>query len=150
MNDKIKSFLGGFAGLAIFGALIFGPALLPSTSSSSQTTEAVHVAPEPTCETQEIVYEEVEQETEELEVGDNEVTQKGVNGARQVCTNPETNTVVSDEITSEPVSQITRIGTYEPPVYSEPAYGSICNDGSWSPSTGRGTCSWHDGVSYEL
>ena len=27
-------------------------------------------------------------------------------------------------------------------------YSAICNDGTGSYSTGRGTCSWHDGVNY--
>jgi hypothetical protein len=29
-------------------------------------------------------------------------------------------------------------------------HGAICNDGSRSYSTGRGTCSWHGGVDYYL
>lgn len=36
--------------------------------------------------------------------------------------------------------------TPEPP--AAPQYRAICNDGSGSFSTGRGTCSWHGGVDH--
>lgn len=31
------------------------------------------------------------------------------------------------------------------PVLSPPSGGTLCSDGTWSRSTGRGTCSWHGG-----
>ncbi|MER5396961.1 hypothetical protein [Streptomyces sp. NPDC002599] len=31
---------------------------------------------------------------------------------------------------------------------NEPPHRARCNDGSWSSSVGRGTCSWHGGVAH--
>lgn len=151
MSDKVKAFLLSGAIFLFYGAMLFGPSIISSIGGNdSPATDSVHEALEPTCEEQQIDYEEVEQETDQLEVGDSEVIQDGVEGTRLICTDPQTNETVSNEVTKEPISKIIRIGTYEDPVYTTPAYGSICNDGTWSPSTGRGTCSWHDGVWYYL
>lgn len=46
--------------------------------------------------------------------------------------------------------EIAEANKYDYYVEEQEAYsgGSWCNDGTWSPSVGSGTCSWHDGVAY--
>ena len=101
-------------------------------------------------------YQSTTQNNADMYVGENKVTQTGVNGTTKHCYSKVK--TVSDTVITYPVAQITDIGTKPKPTptpivtYSEPVYNysqcpiTTCNDGSCSSSTGRGTCSWHGGV----
>jgi len=147
--EKIKDFAIGASVWALMLGVPIGIVALGSDSSS--TNRANHSAlPEPVCSTDSIPFETVEQETDELVVGDSERITSGVEGERTICTRD--NVEISDDITTEPVNEVIRIGTYEPYEEPEAYYASCpittCNDGTCSSSTGRGTCSWHGGVAY--
>jgi hypothetical protein len=83
--------------------------------------------------------------------GDSRVTQKGVEGSERVCTHKD-GSIESSTVLMKPVDQVTAYGSKPKYVAPEPTYVgcavTTCNDGSCSYSTGRGTCSWHDGVAY--
>lgn len=98
--------------------------------------------------------------------GTSKVTTVGVNGV-ETLTYKVTYTdgkqtareLVSDIVTTQPVAQVTSVGTYvahapvATPTYTAPATtgartGAVCNDGSSSSATGRGACSHHGGVAY--
>lgn len=97
-------------------------------------------------------------ESNTLNKGDSQVTQKGVNGEKTIIYavtyrgNDEiSRTVRSESITKQPVNQVTTVGTY---VYTAPApqvnssgATALCSDGSLSYSAHhQGTCSHHGGV----
>ncbi len=116
-----------------------------------------------------IPFDSVEQDDSSIALGEKRISVAGVNGERTITynvtyvNNAETERVeVKNEVTIEPVAQITLVGTY---VYVAPAQssattsysttsggrtGAICNDGSSSTATGSGACSHHGGVSYWL
>lgn len=88
----------------------------------------------------------------------NQITQKGVNGERRICTKGD-GTQLSNTVILEPTDEIRTRGTMQyapvtaPPstAYEAPSQsvrvGAICRDGWRSSATGRGACSWHGGVS---
>lgn len=82
---------------------------------------------------------------------------EGTNGVKRQCTGRDG----SDQGTTIKIPAIDAVyhkGTkvpeqstiYTEPLYNESGGGAVCNDGSRSYSTGRGTCSWHGGVAYWL
>lgn len=148
MNDTLKAFGQVLAGIAVIGGLIFSPVIVNSIfegNTPQSEVEAASTVQEPSCDEEFIAYERIEEETEELDEGDSEVTQAGVEGIKEICTNPETGEIVNQEIIRQPVNEITAIGTYVEPEYSY-RIGAICYDGSRSYATGSGACSWHGGV----
>lgn len=65
--------------------------------------------------------------------------------------------IVDESIITEPKDEIIYIGTYvdpqpSAPAYEENSYGptALCEDGTYSYSTGSGTCSHHKGVAQWL
>lgn len=105
-----------------------------------------------TCSTSTIAFNVVKQETESLNVGETKTIQQGKAGELITCSNNAG--YKSEKVVSSATPQIDQVGTKlsgpylgDPePVYEN--YGSICNDGWYSPSVGRGACSWHGGVAY--
>jgi len=86
------------------------------------------------------------------------VTKPGRDGELQVC-HDLFGTKTRTTTTKQPVAQevvryqyrAQQTPSYTPPVIVQPqGGGAICNDGTRSYSTGRGTCSWHGGVNYWL
>lgn len=81
-----------------------------------------------------------------------EVT-KGSYGKKQVCKPSKSGYSYKETILEPAVNRVERRYTPqpEPVVVPQQQYsggGAICNDGSRSYSTGRGTCSHHGGVDY--
>lgn len=79
----------------------------------------------------------------------------GENGAKRVC--KKANKVVSETVTREPKPTTYKVYTYKykpfrpyTPAYSNYGPSAICGDGTYSYSSGRGTCSWHGGVAQWL
>jgi hypothetical protein len=145
MFEKFKD---GLTTIAVWGLLIGVPVALsfvPSDGDSPYSGSAV----EEVCTIDEIPYEEVEEETYSLEIGDNKIETPGRVGELEVC--KKDGIVVSEEIITQPRNQVTLVGVGESLL--EPDYntgyrtGAYCNDGSYSTATGRGACSWHGGVS---
>ena len=88
-----------------------------------------------------------------------EIVRRGKDGLANVCYQGKKKTkVLSHRVIVEPVAPKIKETTYiykpievwHPPAYTDNYGGAICNDGSRSFSTGRGTCSWHGGVWYYL
>lgn len=90
------------------------------------------------------------------------VDKQEVDGLNRICVSRDGDSR-KETIERKPVAGSVRYGTATIPTptptptpiiyYSEPedSYGgAICNDGTRSYSTGRGTCSWHGGVDYWL
>lgn len=135
--------------ILILSGLIIGSTLYDSISAYYAKYD------ERNCREVNIDFNKTSTDDPLLDKGEKKVTTAGVNGIETICTDGFHN-VKSDEITRDPVDEITSIGTREPepeyPVYYDeseyPYYGSICNDGWHSPSVGRGACSWHGGVAY--
>lgn len=77
---------------------------------------------------------------------------EGVSGVFRTCKSWSGKKVSSRELVKQ-VNAIRVEGTYDPVIlHPRDTYnisgGSVCNDGTYSLSTGRGTCSWHGGVAY--
>lgn len=139
MKDKIISW---GIWLSIIGIVFYAPI----ADSLNPRSEPIEV--EPICRTESISFEETEEESEDYALGTSLVSQEGVEGERKIC---ELDGIEeSNEVTVEPVTQITTVGIYEEE-YEEPVYtyrvGAWCWDGTWSNATGSGACSWHGGVS---
>lgn len=110
-----------------------------------------------TCNSETVPYVETIEKTDILHIGQSQVKFAGVNGINKVCRN-ESNEVVSTAATLPPINQVTMQGIQQavtPPPLVTPAppastvcsgYPTLCNDGSCSGSTGRGTCSHHGGI----
>jgi hypothetical protein len=106
-----------------------------------------------TCEDVSVPYTTSYIDDDTTDLGKTYVKVEGKDGLKNVCKNKRD--VVTSDVTTRPfVEQVNAVGTreepYEPYV-APPAYfsgGSTCNDGVWTPATGRGTCSWHGGVAY--
>ncbi len=56
--------------------------------------------------------------------------------------------VVGTKVDVAPISLFSRFDQEEEEEYLCEGYPTVCDDGSCSYSTGRGTCSWHGGVWY--
>lgn len=106
-----------------------------------------------TCSDVPIKYATSEENDPTLSVYDSYTKVEGVEGIESKCAN-DLGDARGSSITLPPVSEVYTVGTYvepyEPyePEYQGYSYGSICNDGWHSPSTGSGTCSWHGGIAY--
>ena len=79
----------------------------------------------------------------------------GEDGAKRVC--KKANKVVSETVTREPKPTTYKVYTYKykplrpyAPAYSNSGPSDLCRDGTYSSSSGRGTCSWHGGVAQWL
>ena len=79
----------------------------------------------------------------------------GEDGAKRVC--KKANKVVSETVTREPKPTTYKVYTYKykplrpyTPAYSNYGPSAICGDGTYSYSSGRGTCSHHGGVAQWL
>lgn len=107
------------------------------------------------CIDEPVAFEKTNIDDPNLDINTRRIAIAGSNGVKKVCRDGY-GSFVSESVITQPVTEVTHSGTkprpYIPPViqYEELQGGSICNDGSWSPSTGRGTCSWHGGIDYYL
>jgi hypothetical protein len=114
-------------------------------------------------ETQPIPFESTTQDDSTLASGKTQVAVAGINGAKTltykvIYTNgAETSrTKTSEVVTTPPVIQVTKIGTYVAPVpvpAPTPEVGptALCNDSTYSYSANhQGTCSHHGGVAQWL
>ena len=115
-------------------------------------------------------YEEIEYETlpeKEIDSGEKttfsesdngkktrELDSEGSDGTKRVC--KKANKVVSETVTKEPKPTTYKVYTYKytpskpytpyTPVYNNYGPSALCRDGTYSYSSGRGTCSHHGGV----
>lgn len=116
-------------------------------------------------------YEEIEYETlpeKEIDSGEKttffesengqktrELDSEGSDGKKRVC--KKADKVVSETVTKEPKPTTYKVYTYKytpskpyTPVYSNYGPSALCGDGTYSYSSGRGTCSHHGGVAQWL
>lgn len=86
-----------------------------------------------------------------------ELKEEGYDGKKNIC--KQAGKIVSETTIVEPAPNKYDIYTYryvepepEEEYYEEDYYGpsALCRDGTYSYSTGRGTCSWHGGVAQWL
>jgi hypothetical protein len=140
--DRVKDFFRGLIGLVLWIGLIAGvPWFI-----DNQTKCGTEVTP----------YKEVSISDPETYVDSPHKVSAGVSGKDNVCRKSD-GTVTKRTVIKPAVNETTYIGTKErpvsPPVYITPqpvGGGAICSDGSRSYSTGRGTCSHHNGVAQWL
>ena len=145
MIVKAKEWASGAISILFLAGIFVVPAYLSSTAENKASAE-------PVCTTQTIPYESERQDSYDYDIGYESIETYGQSGIKEVCKDSEGNTV-SEEITEEPITEVTIVGTREEEpeteYYAEDNYtrsGAICNDGSYSSATGRGACSWHGGV----
>jgi conserved hypothethical protein len=119
-------------------------------------------------------YEEIEYETlpeKEIDAGEKttffesdngkktrELDSEGRDGKKRVC--KKADKVVSETVTKEPTPTTYKVYTYKytpskpytpyTPAYSNYGPSALCRDGTYSYSSGRGTCSHHGGVAQWL
>lgn len=112
-------------------------------------------------------YEEIEYETlpeKEIDSGEKttsfesdngkktrELDSEGSDGKKRIC--KKADKVVSEAITKEPTPTTYKVYTYKytpskpyTPAYNNYGPSALCGDGTYSYSSGRGTCSHHGGV----
>ena len=84
-----------------------------------------------------------------------ELDSEGSYGTKRVC--KKADKVVSETVTKEPKPTTYKVYTYKytpsrpyAPAYSNYGPSAICGDGTYSYSSGRGTCSWHGAVAQWL
>ena len=84
-----------------------------------------------------------------------ELDSEGNDGKKRVC--KKANKVVSETVTKEPKPTTYKVYTYKytpsrpyTPAYSNYGPSALCRDGTYSYSSGRGTCSHHGGVAQWL
>lgn len=129
--------------VVIFAIILTSVALMPPEYDFTSSK------PEPVCYTEYIPYETKEVEDDSFPADESPaVTQEGEDGVQEICTLDSE--PYSDEIISEPVTEIITYGTYEEPItmynYGNYRVGAWCMDGTWSDAIGSGACSWHGGV----
>ena len=80
---------------------------------------------------------------------------EGSNGTKRIC--KKAGNVVSETVTREPKPTTYKVYTYKykpfkpyAPAYSNYGPSALCRDGTYSYSSGRGTCSHHGGVAQWL
>ena len=80
-----------------------------------------------------------------------ELDSEGSDGKKRIC--KKADKVVSETITKEPKPTTYKVYTYKyipsrpyTPAYSNYGPSALCGDGTYSYSSGRGTCSHHGGV----
>lgn len=126
---------------------------------------------EPVCEIRTIEYEVVELTIDDPDVDIDELSElsfPGQKGKSEYCENTKTGEIISVKVLKESVdevvysySQVAEEIILQRELNAQQYYyddvqkpvnqgGAMCNDGTRSFSTGRGTCSWHGGVSYWL
>jgi surface rod structure-forming protein G len=149
--ERAKEILGTIFGYSVMAGIV---ALIFSPLFTGQP-------PPDTCVSELIPYTSQRVDDPDRDIGSEFTLTDGVIGEQTICTNSK-NEETSNRITTDPVNEVIQVGTREPaPLsgpYVAPPYeedeeyegGVMCNDGSHSNSTGRGTCSWHDGVDYYL
>lgn len=146
----------------------------PAASTTPRTTPTPTPTPAPTpapapapivttkdvTETTPIPFDSTTEESATLAQGTSTVTTTGVNGVRTttfrvtLTDGVETSRQqISEAVTTQPVAQVTTIGTYVAPVAPAPApvdgggATALCNDGSLSYAAHhQGACSHHGGV----
>lgn len=141
MSSPTSDGVKGFVGVVLFFSML----LVPNVASDYYTQHF-----KTTCTTEAIPYESSSFDDDSLTVGTTSIMTAGVDGERTVCRrNGATTTNTASKL---PVTQVIHVGTKPKPtpVYVAPATQrcevTLCNDGTCSYSTGRGTCSWHGGV----
>lgn len=112
-----------------------------------------------TCDTIDIPFEKIIKDDPNITPSNSYTQTRGQNGKSTICENGH-GSVASEEILQAKTDEIRINGTYVSPppkpiqlpeYYTAPTEGgAICNDGTRSYSTGRGTCSWHGGIDYYL
>jgi hypothetical protein len=163
-----------FFGVASFVMLILVGMTAPTKAQGGQQpkpTPAVVAPKAPVVttkqetETKPVAFSSSSVNDATMEAGTSKVTTVGVNGV-ETLTYKVTYTdgkqtarnLVGGAVTTQPVAQVTSVGTYvapapvAAPTYTAPTTGArtgaICNDGTSSTATGSGACSHHHGVAY--
>lgn len=136
MKSIISTALIAVAYIAVCGAIILGFNAVTNNTS---------------CTKSEIYYERQEVSNSELLFSESYISQNGANGIKEVC--KRGSEVVSETVLSPQVDEVYQVGTKETPAIiptntynARERVGAWCYDGSYSSATGRGACSWHDGV----
>lgn len=141
---------------------------LNDTETAKQKAKAAEVKVETKTEskTEVIAFAEEQREDATLAKGQTKVTQQGVNGQKTIVYKvthkngkESAREIANEEITVQPITKITSIGTYvapQPKPTPAPApqttnptgASALCRNGTLSYSQNRrGTCSHHGGVS---
>lgn len=154
-----------------------GQKAAPITTQTPLTTQPIQAQPkveqQTITETEPVPFTSQTRDDGSLPKGETKVVQIGVNGVKTLTYNvTRTNgketarTLVKTEVTSQPITKITAVGTYEAPAPSSgsgyinssgnyvpsPSSNPVgataqCKDGTYSYSQHRsGTCSHHGGV----
>ncbi len=108
MIEALKSAGGMLVGVGMIGAFTVAPAMLGYTGENPDSP--ITISAEPECVTESIPYEEIEEETDSLDLGDWEIETEGEEGEREICTLEGEE--VSIEITTEPIDEVKLVGTY--------------------------------------
>jgi hypothetical protein len=153
--------------IAVFGiggvSALAGPPEKPKTSPPTPPPSSVksnQIETKTETSTEAIPFQSTTQNDSSLASGKTEVAVAGVNGVKTInykvtyANGKETNREkVSEEVTTPPVNQVTKVGTYvyvAPVPAPAPVSGptALCRDGTYSYSANhQGTCSHHGGVS---
>jgi len=120
--------VAGKVAMAVVGAGAVGVVAMPDTSSPAPVTEDVTAEPkasittETLTETEVIDFTKQSVETSSLNKGMTQITTPGVNGARTITYKvTKSNGIqtskeqVKSEVTTQPVVEVTSVGTYETP-----------------------------------
>lgn len=169
--------VASIVGLGVVGAAA-GPAkTTPPTHTDTKTVKSANIQIKTETTTKPVPFQSTTQNDSSLASGKTALSVAGVNGVETIThkvtyTNGvETNRVkISDVVTTEPITQVTKIGTYVAPAqycpngtYANSVGNTVCSpysapsapagataqcvDGTYSFSQHHsGTCSYHGGV----
>lgn len=150
--DRLKK-IGELLFALVFGAIWIGAI---GYFVIGFATEATGTSQDVKCETVSVPYKTQWVDTNDI-LGEESIQTAGVDGSDKVCKDGS-GKEMSREIQTAPVTQVIGVGKIPESEWGynsldgEPGYegGAICEDGSRSYSTGRGTCSHHGGVAQWL
>ncbi len=184
LGRKLLLVVGSFIAIGAIGSAISPPPKTTPPSPTKQSNSAVksnNIQIKTETETKSVPFQSTTQNDSSLASGATKVITQGVNGIETVTykvtytngalTNREQ---IADEVTTQPISEVTAIGTYVAHTqscpngtyvnsagntvcspYSAPTVPAgataLCRDGTYSFSQSRsGTCSYHGGVAQWL
>lgn len=125
-------------------ALLWGGAILACVF-------VYHLATAPRCTAESVPYTNTYTDDPNSPAGLVTTVTPGVSGSDRVCRDSGGAQVSRATITA-PIAEIDSIGNNADLELPDNAvfYETVCLDGSFSSSSGRGTCSWHGGVGRTL
>lgn len=185
IGRKVLLGLGSFIAIGAVGSAISPPSTsapkIQTTPSNNHAVKSENIQVKTETKTNSIPFQTTTQNDSNLASGTTKITKQGVNGVETLTYKVTyTNGIetdrqqVSDETTTQPINQVTAIGTYIAPAqncpngtYVNSAGNTVCSpysapsapagataqcvDGTYSFSQSRsGTCSHHGGVAQWL